>query len=317
MSYSTPVLALGEGTYSRVHKAVHVATSESVAIKRPRTLDAKRGVGIQAYREVALLRELSHPNVVSLRDAFLDGDGDIRNVSIALPLQSSDLAQRTRALREKGATFDGRALSSIARQLLDGVAYLHSKWVMHRDLKPSNVLLSGDHATIADFGMARSFRAPLRPLSDDGTVATLWYRAPELLLGAKEYCVAIDNWALGCIIGEMSRATPNPIFSGTEAKRGELEADQARSVFRVLGLPSPSAWPDVVRLVHWPKVQQWDAADYPAGDTLAHALWPTRTPTAEEEQLLGLLRGLLHFEPGTRLTAKAALQHAWTRQQNS
>merc|ERR1712091_33384 len=104
-------------------------------------------------------------------------------------------------------------VKSFLWQILMGLRHLHSNWVVHRDLKPSNILVMGAGAEmgkvkIADFGLARSFQEPLQPLAENGVVVTIWYRAPELLLGAKHYTHAIDLWAAGCIFAELLRLGP-------------------------------------------------------------------------------------------------------------
>lgn len=110
-------------------------------------------------------------------------------------------------------------IRSIMHQMLSGIHYLHSNWIMHRDLKPANILVMGRGeqcgvVKIADFGLARIFQAPLKPLRE--TVVTLWYRAPELLLGAKHYTRAVDMWAIGCIFAEL--ISLRPLFLGIEEK---------------------------------------------------------------------------------------------------
>lgn len=109
-------------------------------------------------------------------------------------------------------------LMSVLWQMLQGIHYLHSNWVLHRDLKPANVLVMGEGSSdvgrvkIADLGMARLFNAPLKPLTDvDPIVVTFWYRAPELLLQAKHYTRAVDIWAIGCIMaGNNPPHIPSP-----------------------------------------------------------------------------------------------------------
>lgn len=111
-------------------------------------------------------------------------------------------------------------VKSLLHQILAGIHYLHSNWVLHRDLKPANILVMGDgiergRVKIADMGFARLFNSPLKPMADlgririncfsffylrmivDPVVVTFWYRAPELLLGARHYTKAIDIWAIG------------------------------------------------------------------------------------------------------------------------
>lgn len=88
------------------------------------------------------------------------------------------------------------------KQLVDSMAYLHSHRILHRDLKPQNLLIDKEgHIKLADFGLSRSFSLPIRTYTHE--VITMWYRAPELLLGSKIYCTGIDIWSLGCIMAEM------------------------------------------------------------------------------------------------------------------
>lgn len=125
-----------------------------------------------------------------------------------------------------------RSFKSVAFQLLSGLASLHSRWIVHRDLKPANVLVTGEGSPergtvkIADFGLARSVRSPLRPLADNGVVVTIWYRAPELLLGSSHHGPAVDTWSVGCVLAELLLLSP--LFHGKEAGNnggGEGEKD--------------------------------------------------------------------------------------------
>mmetsp|Transcript_33119 Transcript_33119/g.32245 ORF Transcript_33119/g.32245 Transcript_33119/m.32245 type:complete len:107 (+) Transcript_33119:463-783(+) len=97
-------------------------------------------------------------------------------------------------------------------QLLQGLLHCHKRRIMHRDLKPSNLLIdsSGSNLKLADFGLARTFGLPLKSFTHE--VVTLWYRAPEILLGQKVYSTAVDMWSVGCIFFEM--AHKKPLFYG-------------------------------------------------------------------------------------------------------
>ena len=312
---------LGDGTYGDVYEALDTRTDQRCAIKRPRKLRERTGVDIQTYRELNLLRGLEHPNVIRLLDVFLDteppaegGGGACRPLNLVLEFaQGGDLQSHLK----RAKAFSAMQRRSIARQLVDGVAFLHRNWVLHRDLKPANVLLANDgRVKIADFGMARAFAAPLHRLDNDGTVVTLWYRAPELLLGAKSYGTGVDTWALGCIIAEL--LTRSPIFHGQEERGGGggvLQEDQLHRIFHTLGMPSIyELWPK--QLPHWPTVQKWrhggSRRDYPVdGDELPAALSVGGCIDGVEPALLGLLRGLLRLNPATRLAASDTLDHPY------
>lgn len=128
---------------------------------------------------------------------------------------------------------EDEVIKSFLYQLLKGVAYCHQKLVLHRDLKPQNLLISRQgQLKIADFGLARPFGAPVRSYSPE--VVTLWYRAPDVLLGSKFYSTSIDMWSVGCVFAEM--ITGRPLASGTSV------VDQLYKIQKVLG--NPSDWPE-------------------------------------------------------------------------
>ena len=138
-------------------------------------------------------------------------------------------------------------IKSILWQIINGVHYLHSIWVLHRDLKPANILIMGEgpergYVKIADLGLARLFQSPLFPLHQaDRVVVTIWYRSPELLLGAKHYTKAIDVWSIGCIFAELIMGYG--LFKGKEVKadrnnRNPFQRDQLEKIFHHLGVPN-------------------------------------------------------------------------------
>lgn len=149
-------------------------------------------------------------------------------------------------------------LKSLLFQLLSGVHYLHSNWVLHRDLKPANILLTHSGVVkIGDLGLARLYSQPLQPLyNGDKVVVTIWYRAPELLMGTRHYTPAIDMWAVGCIWGEL--LSLRPLFKGEEAKmegKGKpsavLQTDQMAKIVDILGPPSKERWPTIDTMPEW------------------------------------------------------------------
>ena len=144
-------------------------------------------------------------------------------------------------------------VKSIMFQLLNGSQYLHANWVLHRDLKPANIMVtSSGEVRIGDLGLARLFNKPLHSLfSGDKVVVTIWYRAPELLLGSRHYTPAIDMWAIGCIFAEL--LSLRPIFKGEEAKMDSkktvpFQRNQMQKIVEIMGLPTKEKWPHLVNM---------------------------------------------------------------------
>jgi cyclin-dependent kinase 8/11 len=158
-------------------------------------------------------------------------------------------------------------LKSLTYQLLNGVLYLHSCHILHRDLKPANILITSSGVVkVGDLGLARLIYEPLQNLvAGDKVVVTIWYRAPELLLGAKHYTKAIDIWAVGCVIAEL--ASLRPIFKGEEAKMDKknvpFQKDQLLKIFEVRGTPDGllSSLLPVWRIDHF-LVNEWPTLKY-------------------------------------------------------
>ena len=214
---------IGEGTYGLVFLAKTKSPAnrgKSIAIKKFKQSKDGDGVSPTAIREIMLLREITHENVVKLVNVHINHTD--MSLYLAFDYAEHDLYEIIRHHRDKGNNLINQyTVKSLLWQLLNGLNYLHSNWIIHRDLKPSNILVMGEgeeHGVvkIADFGLARIYQAPLKTLFDNGVVVTIWYRAPELLLGAKHYTSAIDMWAVGCIFAEL--LTLKPLFQGAEAK---------------------------------------------------------------------------------------------------
>lgn len=183
-------------------------------------------------------------------------------------------------------------------QLTSGVAYLHDNWILHRDLKTSNLLLNNrGQLKIADFGMARYVGDPPPKLTQ--LVVTLWYRAPELLLGTKTYDGAVDMWSVGCIFGEL--LTREPLL------QGKNEVDQVTKIFELCGVPSEETWPGFRRLPNARSLRLPKTA-LTTGSVI-RARFPNLTTAGA-----GLLNDLLALDPSRRPTAKEMLQHDYFRQ---
>lgn len=191
-----------------------------------------------------------------------------------------------------GGDIDDATVQSFMYQLLKGLGFCHQQNILHRDLKPQNLLINKNgELKLADFGLARSFGIPVRCYSAE--VVTLWYRPPDVLFGAKLYTTTIDTWSAGCIFAEISNAGV-PLFPGNDVD------DQLKRIFKVLGTPSERTWPGVSKLPDY-KI----FPNYPA-----NANWPHIVPKLNTSGH-DLLRCLVISNPTERLTAEAALQHAY------
>ncbi|VDP11437.1 unnamed protein product, partial [Soboliphyme baturini] len=210
---------VGTGAYGSVCAAIDTVTNEKIAIKklsRPfqSPVHAKR-----TYRELKLLRHMTHENVLSLF-VFINRPF-LTEAYFVSSLMGSDLRN---ILRIQRLTDDH--VQFLVYQILRGLKYIHSAGVIHRDLKPSNIAVNEDcELKILDFGLARQ--------TDDemtGYVATRWYRAPEIMLNWMHYNQTVDIWSVGCIMAEM--LTGSPLFPGSD------HIDQLTRTMDVVGTPS-------------------------------------------------------------------------------
>ena len=163
---------------------------------------------------------------------------------------------------------------------------------MHRDLKPQNLLINkqSHELKLADFGLARAFGIPVRSYTHE--VVTLWYRAPDVLMGSRKYSTPVDLWSVGCIFGEM--ASGRPLFPGTS------DADQLQRIFKILGTPTEEMWPGMVELPDY-------KSDWPHHDSVPLL---DHCPNLDSAGI-DLLEQLLRYDPQKRITAKAALSHEY------
>ncbi|XP_036264743.1 cyclin-dependent kinase 7 isoform X9 [Pipistrellus kuhlii] len=237
---------LGEGQFATVYKARDKNTNQIVAIKKIKLghrSEAKDGINRTALREIKLLQELSHPNIIGLLDAF----GHKSNISLVFDFMETDL----------------------------------------EDLKPNNLLLDENGVLkLADFGLAKSFGSPNRAYTHQ--VVTRWYRAPELLFGARMYGVGVDMWAVGCILAELLLRVP--------FLPGDSDLDQLTRIFETLGTPTEEQWPDMCSLPDFVTFKSFP------GVPLPHIF------SAAGDDLLALIQGLFLFNPCTRITATQALK---------
>merc|ERR1719163_989184 len=280
---------LGEGTYGKVLKARCRQTGEWRAMKQMKLgAHSEEGVPSTAIREVAILKELSHENVVQLLDVFcMPGE-----LILVFELLDSDLKKYMKSLK---GVLQPSQIRNFTRQLLAGIEFCHANRVIHRDLKPQNLLVNTSdlRLKVADFGLARAYSLPIPQYTHE--VVTVWYRPLEILLGSKQYSIPVDMWGVGCILAEM--ATGAALFAG------DSEIGTAFKIFQKLGTPTEAIWPGLSELPDFkPTFPKWK----PKG-------WANIRNTQAQLGNTGieLLDQLMLYNPAARISARAALQHPY------
>ena len=222
------VKQLGDGTYGEVLKASNRQTGEVVAIKRMKRKYYSWDE-CMALQEVKSLRKMKHPNIVKLKEVIREQD----ILYFVFEFLDQNLYEVSKG-RQK--FFPENTVRNYIFQVLQGLGYMHKHGYFHRDIKPENILVTGDIAKVADFGLAKAVKA--RPPHTD-YVSTRWYRAPEVLLRSPNYNAPIDIWAVGCMMAELILL--RPLFPGAS------ESDELHRITAVLGTPTPETWKDGLR----------------------------------------------------------------------
>ncbi|WJX50967.1 [pyruvate dehydrogenase (acetyl-transferring)] kinase [Trifolium repens] len=275
---------IGQGTYSTVYKARDVTNQKIVALKKVRfdNLDPE-SVKFMA-RGIHILRRLDHPNIIKLEGLITSENS--RSLYLVFEYMEHDLTGLT---SNPSIKFSESQLKCYMHQLLSGLDHCHSHGVLHRDIKGSNLLIDNNGVLkIADFGLANVFDSHHNiPLTS--RVVTLWYRPPELLLGANHYGVAVDLWSTGCILGEL--------YTGRPILPGKTEVEQLHRIFKLCGSPSEDYWLKL-RLPHSTVFKPPHHYRRCVADTFKEY-----SSTA-----LKLIETLLSVDPSQRGTAAAALK---------
>jgi cyclin-dependent kinase 2 len=275
---------IGEGTYGVVYKSRDKQTGDTIALKKIRLEADDEGVPSTAIREISLLKSLQHPNVVRLRDVVHDET----KLYLIFEYLDQDLKKYMNAV---GTGLPPYTIKSFMYQMLSALVYCHTHRVLHRDLKPQNILIDKQGSLrLADFGLARAFGLPIKTYTHE--VVTLWYRAPEILLGGRQYSTPVDIWSIGCIFAEM--AQKRPLFMG------DSEIDQLFKIFKVLGTPNEDTFPGVSALPDYKATfPKWRAQSL-------ERLVPNLCPSG-----IDLLAQMVCYDPAKRISARAALSHAY------
>ncbi|EPY28837.1 cyclin-dependent kinase [Strigomonas culicis] len=286
---------IGEGTYGVVYKAREVTTGATVALKRIRLDNEEEGVPCTAIREISLLKELRHDNIVRLFDVCHSES----RLTLVFEFLDMDLKKY---LDKEGGNLDAATIQRFMRGLLKGVRYCHQRNVLHRDLKPQNLLISREKdLKLADFGLGRAFGIPVRKFTHE--VVTLWYRPPDVLLGSTHYGTAVDIWSVGCIFAEM--ATGDPLFAGRN------DADQLLRIFRFLGTPNNQVWPSMNQYPNSSNMFCKEEFLQNLEPDCDRVLQTTRGYEKLGVEGTDLLRQMLQYEPQRRISAADALNHPY------
>ncbi|KAL3093117.1 hypothetical protein niasHT_022567 [Heterodera trifolii] len=282
---------LGEGQFANVYQAKDIETGTIVAVKKIKLgsrHEARDGVNRTAIREIKLLMEIRHDNIITLLDVI----GHRTSIQLVFDFMETDLEN---VIKDSETILQHSHIKNMLLQVFLGLEHLHLLFILHRDLKPNNLLMNtSGRIKIADFGLARYFGSPNRYYTHQ--VVTRWYRAPELLYGARAYSTGVDIWAMGCIIGELLLRVP--VF------QGESDLDQLMQIYKVLGIPTESDWPGMTSLPDYVQIQNCGP-----GHELT-AVFP-----AASSDLIELIGQCLRFDPLKRWDSTQALQSDYFRSQ--
>lgn len=238
MNHFKDIVLIGEGTYGKVYKATRKEKKEKIAIKK---IEIEPGMGFSptTIREIRMLKKLRSEHIVKLKDIFFEKES-LHLIMEFLPYDLTGLIQN-------GYNFSCDLVFSLSYQLLSAAKYIHSFGLIHRDIKSSNILIDQTgHLKLADFGLTREVSKLMT-----NRVCTLWYRAPELLLGAQSYDLKVDSWSIGCVILEIGMKKPP--FKAND------EVSQIRVILETLGAPTENyMWSEMLEQKRYPVKGNWN-----------------------------------------------------------
>ncbi|CAD6452860.1 32850813-ea30-45ec-b91a-e8044477fccf [Sclerotinia trifoliorum] len=254
-------------------------------------------------REIAILKRLSHPSIISLHATIYDQESRLVLLLPYMPYTLSDLLSRSSKGLNVGTT------KKIFKELLSGLAYFHLEQIIHRDISPSNILLphdinGKDPIVITDFGTAwhPSISSSTEPADQKCLeVGTTCYRGPETLFSNTSYNTSLDLWSTGVLLAECLRSPPVPLL---ESRRGDEDGNQLGlilSMFKTLGTPTEQTWPEAMK---------WKTNPFQWWNIFPSKSWEKLLPDAEEDGR-DLVASLVIYESGRRLTADQALNHSF------
>ncbi|KAL0486975.1 cyclin-dependent kinase [Acrasis kona] len=312
---------IGEGTYGTVYRARDRRTGQIVALKKIKMNIEKDGMPVTALREISLLNTVNdHPNIVKLYEVVVGYK--LSSVFLVFEYCEHDVSI---LLDSRKNLFSESEIKCLLRQLLKAMDYMHKQYIIHRDIKLSNLLYNGHgQLKVADFGLARFYGTPAVNTAEltsveqqneklTPKVQTLWYRAPELLLGVESYSTAVDMWAVGCIFGELLLSRP--------VMPGKQDLNQLELIYELLGEPNEKIWPGYLQLPAIKNLKKDENGDVvpivkvssepsESGSRLRDRI---KSVVGQRLSRSGydLLESMLQYDPNKRITAADALNHEY------
>ncbi|KAL7069180.1 putative cell division control protein 2 [Cryptosporidium serpentis] len=323
------IMRIGQGAFGDVWLAEDVISKRHVALKKLISKESREGFSKTAIREIVLLTNLKHRNIVDLygvvfsRPQSSDDNGELVNqlpnggalsnlyvnsvnrgsIWMVFEYLPYDLSGYMEGLKLEGKLIKVVDIKVIIRQLLESLEFCHMHNTIHRDIKCANLLISSDGVVkLADFGLARYYNVRYRTLTN--RVVTLWYRSPELLLGAQSYDTPVDMWSVGCILGEL--ILQQPLFCS------ETEVGVLKMIGETLGPPPSDVVQDLKKLPLWNDYENNPLLPIlGSGTGNKYRQMIHRVEEKAGSQGLDLLLQLLQYSSSKRLKAKQALSHPW------
>lgn len=284
---------LGSGTYGTVYKVLDKTTKNFYAIKNLKIDSEKDGVPVSALREISILKNLSHPNIIKVIGAIYKKKG----IEMCLEFCKSDLVKFMRKNRDNPEIYNQKFIKNMMYQLFKGVNYLHRRGVLHRDLKPLNLLIREDKMTlkIADFGLSRVILGNIRPFTQG--IMTLYYIPPEIVLGINSYGTEIDIWSIGCVFAEMFLL--QPLFMANS------QIDLLYKIMQIFGTFNNEK---LLGYCDFPNFEP----KFPFFKGIGLKEYITKNAKIKPDKLaLDLMQKLLEVNPLKRITTKDALAHPY------
>ena len=285
---------LGKGTYGTVYKARKKGCDKFFAIKKIKNELDNEGIPSTALREIAILKKMKNPNVVNVEGIAFNK----KHIELCLEYCKYDLKKLIDSKKHDSSFYNVKFVKNMMYQLLKGVEHLHSHKILHRDLKPQNILVddNGWILKLADFGLSRVYSIPIRPYTKE--VLTLWYRAPEMMLGINNYAIGLDIWSIGCIFVEL--------YLGKPFVMGDSEIDQLFKLFQIYGTFNELTLPGYKNFPYFDQ-------DFPfwKGIGLKNYLKQRSHIIPIDDSAFNLMEKMLAIDPCKRITCKEALNHPY------